>query len=238
MIVDKVIAELNKSSDPEKAKNLSRFFKTGKGQYGEGDIFIGVMLPAQRTIVKKYYKEITLTEIKKLLSNPIHEYRLTALIMLVMKAKRANEKNKKEYFEFYLQNTHFINNWDLVDVTCRDILGEYLLDKDRAILYKLAISKDLWKKRIAIISTFAFIRRRDLSDSLRIAEILVNDRHDLIHKAVGWTLREVGKIDQKLEEDFLKKHFKTMPRTTLRYAIEKFPKKLRDFYLGRLPHQE
>lgn len=238
MVVDSIISDLQKNRNPSKAKLLQRFFKTGRGEYGEGDVFLGVMVPAQRKIAKKYYKEISLSEIAELLKTNIHEYRLTALIILSMKASRDNETFRKDYCDFYLNNTKYINNWDLVDVTCVKIVGEYLVNKDRAVLYKLAKSDNLWKKRIAIISTFAFIRRHDLSDSLRIAEILVDDKHDLIHKAVGWTLREVGKIDQKLEEDFLKKHFKTMPRTALRYAIEKFPKKLRDFYLGRLPHRE
>lgn len=238
MVVDSIISDLQKNRNPSKAKLLQRFFKTGRGEYGEGDVFLGITVPTQRRIAKKYYKEITLSGISELLKTNIHEYRLTALIILAMKASRDNETLRKDYCDFYLNNAKYINNWDLVDVTCVKIVGEYLVNKDRAVLYKLAKSDNLWKKRIAIISTFAFIRRHDLSDSLRIAEILVNDRHDLIHKAVGWTLREVGKIDQKPEEDFLKKHFKTMPRTALRYAIEKFPKKLRDFYLGRLPHRE
>lgn len=233
MVIDKAISDLKRVADPKKAKLLACFFKTGKGQYGEGDVFIGVMVPAQRTIAKKYYRDITLAEIKKLLESPIHEHRLTALIMLTMKTRRSDPKTKRELFDFYLKNTKYINNWDLVDVTCVRVVGEYLLENDRSVLYRLAKSKNLWEKRIAIISTFAFIDHGQLEDSLAIAEILLHDEHDLIHKAVGWTLREVGKVDLKKEEEFLRKHYRTMPRTALRYAIEKFPGKLRDFYLGR-----
>ena len=228
-----LIKDLLKEKNSEKAKLLSGFFKTGKGQYGEGDEFLGIMVPVQRTIAKKYFSYVTLEEVKKLLAGKYHEFRLTALIILTLKVKKADEKLKKQYFNFYLANSKFINNWDLVDVTCRDIIGNYLLDKGRSILYSLARSKNIWEKRIAIISTFAFINKGDFADSLKIAEILIHDKHDLIHKAVGWTLREVGKKDQKLEEAFLKKHYETMPRTTLRYAIEKFPKTKRDFYLGK-----
>jgi 3-methyladenine DNA glycosylase AlkD len=238
MIIDDLILELQKQKNPQKAKLLMGFFKTGKGEYGEGDIFLGVIVPAQRAIANKYHKAITLPDIETLLKSPIHEYRLTALIALTLKTKKADKKTKKQYCDFYIKNSKYINNWDLVDVTCRDVVGEYLLDEDRSILYKLARSRDLWEKRIAIISTFAFIRQKQLEDSLKIAGILVNDKHDLIHKAVGWTLREVGKIDRKKEEQFLKKHYKTMPRTALRYAIEKFPGRLRDFYLGRPPTRE
>lgn len=237
MIVDKVISDLEKAANPKKAKLLSGFFKTGKGQYGEGDVFMGVMVPQQREVAKKYYREITLEDIGKLLKSPIHEHRLTALVMLVMKSKRADMETKKTYCDFYLKNTRYINNWDLVDITCVRVVGEYLLDQDRSILYKLARSPNLWEKRIAIISTFAFIDKNQVEDSLAISEILLHDPHDLIHKAVGWVLREVGKADIKKEEKFLRRHYKTMPRTALRYAIEKFPGKLRDFYLGRAPNQ-
>ena len=159
---------------------------------------------------------------------------MVALLILTMQSKKDEDKARKKYFDFYLKNTKYINNWDLVDVTCRDVVGNYLLNKDKRILYKMAKSKNIWEKRIAIISTFAFFKYKLLDDSLKIAEILLYDEHDLIRKAVGWTLREVGKVNLDKELEFLNKYYKTMPRTTLRYAIEKFPRKQRDFYLGRV----
>lgn len=232
MLAD-VLKDLNKLSNPSKAKLLSRFFKTGKGEYGEGDKFIGIMVPQQRQVVKKYYKNIKFSEIKTLISNKIHEYRLTGLLMLVEKYKKADEKTKKEIFDFYLENTKHINNWDLVDVTCPRIVGKYLLDKDRSVLYKLARSKSLWERRISIISTFAFIDADDFKDTLKIAEILVHDKHDLIQKAVGWALREIGKRNLNTEEEFLQKYYSVMGRTCLRYAIEKFPEVKRRAYLSK-----
>lgn len=225
--------DFQKISNPQKAKILSRFFKTGAGEYGEGDIFLGITVPEQRKIAKKYYKDATIGEIDILLKDKIHEYRLTALLVLMLKNKKASQEVKKEYFDYYLKNATYINSWDLVDVTCRDIVGEYLVDKKRDILYKLARSKNLWEKRISIISTYAYIRRNDFKDTLKIAEILLFDKHDLIQKAVGWMLREVGKRDEKEEELFLNKYYKVMPRTTLRYAIEKFNDKKRKFYLKK-----
>jgi len=233
-MIKKIIQGLNKKANQEKAKIFSRFFKTGKGEYGEGDKFLGITVPEQRKIAKKFYKGISLEEIKTLLISKIHEYRLTTLFTLILKYKKAGVKIRKEYFDFYLKHTKYINNWDLVDVTCRDIVGEYLLDKDRTILYRLAESKDLWKRRIAIISTYAFIRKNQFLDTLRVAEILIQDKHDLIQKAVGWMLREVGKRDLKTEEEFLQKYCRKIGRTTLRYAIEKFPEKKRKFYLNNL----
>ena len=231
--MDDLIKDLLKKKNPERAKHSLRFFKTGPGEYGEGDKFLGITTPVERQIAKKHFKNIALKEIGELLKNEFHDFRMTALFILILKNKKAEEEIRKEYFDFYLKNTKYINNWDLVDVTCRDIIGNYLLTRDRSILYRLAESKNLWEKRIAIISTFVFIRNNDLKDSLKIAEVLLYDEHDLIHKAVGWTLREVGKKDQKAEEDFLMRHYKTMPRTALRYAIEKFSKTKRDFYLGK-----
>lgn len=228
-----IISDLQRLANPDKAKLLSRFFKTGKGEYGEGDKFIGIMVPQQRQIVKKYYKQITLNDISTLLSNKIHEYRLTALLILVEKYKKADERTRKEYYDFYLKNVKYINNWDLVDVTCSRIVGAYLNDKDRAPLYKLALSKNLWEKRISIISTFAFIKRSDFKDSLKLAEILIKDKHDLIQKAVGWTLREIGKKNLELEEIFLKKYSSIMGRTALRYSVEKFPEEKRKYYLNK-----
>jgi len=222
--------DLEKLRNPKKAKILQRFFKTGKGEYGEGDIFLGIVVPTQRLVAKKY-TELTLKDLQKLLSEKVHEYRLIALIILIQKYKKASIKAKKEIVAFYLKNTKKINNWDLVDISCRDILGNFLLDKHRAILYKLAKSKNIWKRRIAIISTFEFIKHGQLEDTLRISEMLLKDSHDLIHKAVGWMLRELGKKNRSLEEEFLEKHYIDMPRTMLRYAIEKFEEKKRKHYL-------
>lgn len=208
--------DLQKFADKKKAKLLSRYFKTGT--------FIGLTVPQVRMVAKKY-KDLPLPEVEKLLHSPIHEYRLTTLIILIYK------KLTKEIVDLYLRNTKYINNWDLVDLSSHEILGTWLLDKPRTILYKLAKSKNMWERRIAVISTFAFLRKKDLSDSLKLAEILLHDTHDLMHKAVGWALREVGKRDEKALVGFLAKHYKTMPRTTLRYAIEKFDEKRRQQYL-------
>ncbi|MBU0466233.1 MAG: DNA alkylation repair protein [Nanoarchaeota archaeon] len=220
-------ADLRKLSDPQKAKLLQGFFKTGKGQYGEGDIFLGVKVPESRAVAKKYH-DLSFEDIKTLLQSKIHEERLTALLLLV----HLYQKNPdKKFVDFYLSNTKHINNWDLVDLTAHKIVGHYLENKPRDILYKLARSKILWERRISIISTFHFIRDRDFKDALALADILLNDEHDLMHKAVGWVLREIGKKDLKVEEGFLRKHYKKMPRTMLRYSIEKFPEDVRKKYL-------
>jgi 3-methyladenine DNA glycosylase AlkD len=226
-----LIKELEELKNPEQAKNLQRFFKTGKGEYGEGDIFLGIKLPVQREIAKKY-RDLNLTKIGELLKSKIHEHRLIALIILVDKYKKSSEKGKEEIFHFYLNNTKFINNWDLVDLSSHSIVGNFLLNKDKKILYTLSNSKNLWERRIAVISTFSFIKNNDFADSLALAEILLNDKHDLIFKAVGWMLREIGKKDEKVLENFLKFHYKKMPRTMLRYAIEKFPEERRKRYLA------
>lgn len=222
--------DLKRLENKDQAELLGRFFKTGKGEYGEGDTFLGVRVPDQRRIAKKY-QDLGLNDIQKLLDSSFHEHRQVALIILTLKYKKAEDK--KKLVDFYLKNTKRINNWDLVDLSAYKILGNYLLDKDRKILYKLAKSKNLWEKRIAVLSTFEFIAHDQFDDSLNIAEILLNDSHDLIHKAVGWMLREVGKKNHAVEEKFLKKHYKTMPRTMLRYAIEKFPEKKRKFYMQK-----
>ena len=226
-----VEGELRKLANPEKAKVLSRFFKTGKGDYGEGDIFLGITVPEQRKIAKKY-PDLPRKDIRKLLSSKIHEYRLVALLMLIRQYGKADEKREKEIFDFYLANTRHINNWDLVDLSAPNIMGDYLLDKDRAILYKLVKSDNLWEKRIAIIATFTFIRNNQFDDTFRIAEILLYDQHDLIHKAIGWMLREIGKRNQDQEEAFLKKYCRVMPRTMLRYAVERFDEQKRRLYLN------
>jgi 3-methyladenine DNA glycosylase AlkD len=220
---------MDQLADTKKAKILQGFFKTGKGQYGEGDIFLGLVVPVQRRLVKKYIS-LDLADVQKLLDSRIHEQRLVGLLILVEQYAKTKDK---AIVDLYLDNTRNINNWDLVDLSADRILGEYLYDKDRAILLKLAKSEDLWERRIAILSTFNFLKKGDAVWTFRIAEILLRDRHDLIHKAVGWMLREAGKrVSQEEEETFLKKHYRQMPRTMLRYAIEKFDEKKKEFYMN------
>lgn len=231
-ILDNVKADLQTLADPEKAKILSRFFKTGKGQYGEGDVFLGIVVPKQRTVAKKY-SGLPLRDIGRLLTSEIHEHRLVALIILANAYKNADTEDRERIVDFYLKQARNINNWDLVDLSAPNILGEYLLNKDRTVLYRLAGSKNLWERRIAIMSTFAFIRKNDFKYTLRISELLLNDSHDLIHKAAGWMLREVGKRDLKAEEDFLERHYSLMPRTMLRYAIERFGAEKRRMFLHK-----
>ncbi len=221
--------ELDKLKNPAKAKNLQRFFKTGKGQYGEGDIFLGIMVPRSRKIAKKY-SCLDLRDLKKLIESKYHEKRLIALFILINKYNTTN--HKKIIFHFYIKNIKNINNWDLVDLSAPNIVGLHLLDKDRKILYELAKSQNIWEKRIAILATFWFIKNMQFNDSLRIAKILLKDKHDLIHKAVGWMLREIGKRDLNKEVEFLNKYYKEMPRTMLRYAIEKFTPADRKSYLN------
>ena len=225
-------SELQALADPEKAAMLSRYFKTGKGQYGERDVFLGIAVPDQRAVAKKY-SALSLSQIRELIAGKIHEHRLVALLILVSRYRKAEEEGKGRITDFYLKQTNHVNNWDLVDLSAPNILGDYLLDRDRAVLYRLARSKNLWERRIAIMSTLAFIRQRDFDDTLLVSEILLHDEHDLIHKAVGWMLREVGKRDLRTEEGFLKRHYRRMPRTMLRYAIERFDEKKRKFYMGR-----
>ena len=230
MSLTEIRKEISKQKNPTQAVNLQRFFKTGKGEYGEGDVFYGIKVPEQRTIAKQF-KDLSLDDLKTLILSKVHEERLIAAFILVDQFKSGDEKMKKIIFNFYLKNRKGINNWDLVDLSAPKIVGAYLIDKEKDLLYKFAHSKDLWEKRISIISTQAFIREHFFEDTLKISEILLNDKHDLIHKAVGWMLREVGNRDMETEEQFLRKHYKTMPRTMLRYAIEKFPEQKRIAYL-------
>ena len=228
-----VESDLRELADPEKAKLLQGFFKTGKGEYAEGDIFLGVVVPEQRKVAQRY-AGLTLPEIQTLLNSKIHEHRLTALFILTDKYQKSGEQEKKKIFELYLKNKKNINNWDLIDLSAPKIVGNYLLDKKRDILYRLAKSKSLWEKRMSILATFEFIANNEYKDTLAISEILLNGKHDLIHKGVGWMLREVGKrVSQEKEEEFLNKHYKKMPRTMLRYAIERFPEQKRKFYLKK-----
>ncbi|MFA5652060.1 MAG: DNA alkylation repair protein [Candidatus Paceibacterota bacterium] len=231
--VEELKIQLRLFADVEKATLLQRFFKTGKGQYGEGDIFLGVMVPYTRKVAKKF-TDLTLPQIKELLYSKIHEERLCALILLEEKYRKSDEAGKKIVFDFYIKNAKQANSWDLVDLFAPKIAGDYLIDKDKSILYKFAVSKNLWEKRIAILSTFWFIKYKKYNDSLKIAKILMNDKHDLIHKAIGWMLREIGKRDLTVEEKFLQKYYKKMPRTMLRYAIEKFSEEKRLNYLKKL----
>lgn len=227
-----VARALKNISSKDRAESAKWFFKTAPGEYGYGDIFIGVTVPNQRKVAKEF-KNLPMVEILKLLKSRIHEHRLTALFILVAQFARADEKTRGKIVQSYLRHTAYVNNWDLVDSSAHKILGEYLVDKDRAVLYKLARSKKLWERRIAIVATAAFIGRNDFSDTLKISEMLLEDRHDLIHKATGWMLREVGKRSLGILENFLDIHKGHMPRTMLRYAIERFPQEIRQGYLRR-----
>jgi len=222
--------ELKALADTKQAKILSRFFKTGIGDYGEGDKFLGIKVPAQRKVARRY-KDMALKDVEKLLQSVYHEHRLTALFILIHQYDGGDDR--KKIVDIYRRNLKYVNNWDLVDLSAPKILGDYLVDRKRKPLYEYARSDDLWEKRVAILSTFTFIRNHEFEDALKISEILLKDKHDLIHKAVGWMLREIGNRDLEEEERFLKKHYKTMPRTMLRYAIEKFDTKKRAFYMKK-----
>lgn len=225
-------ADLKNQSNPTKATFYQRFFKTGPGEYAEGDIFIGVTVPNIRKVARRY-NAIPLEQIEKLLQSPVHEERLCALIILVEQSKLADATHLKKCYDLYLRNTAWVNNWDLVDVSAEHVVGRYLHKRNKKPLLKLAHSKDLWERRIAIMATFHFIKQGQSNTTLEIAEILVNDPHDLIHKAVGWMLREVGKrCSMEAEKIFLNKFATTMPRTMLRYAIERFPPEERRYYMN------
>lgn len=221
---------LKKVVKKEKVALLQSFFKTGPGEYGEGDVFLGVMVPEQRKVARAF-KDLDLSEVLKLLKTNIHEYRLTAIFILIFQYERGDNQIKKYIFDLYLSNTNFINNWDLIDLSSPKIIGSYLLDKPRDILYKLVKSGSLWERRIAVLATFYFIKNEQFDDSLLIAEMLLKDKQDLIHKAVGWMLREIGKKDELILTSFLDKHYRVMPRTMLRYSIEKFESKKRKYYM-------
>ncbi|GHU62811.1 DNA alkylation repair protein [Bacteroidia bacterium] len=227
-----IIQELLSVANPEKANFLLGFFKTGKGQYAEGDVMLGIVVPLTRDVVKKC-PELPFSEIQLLLDSEYHEVRLAGLLLLVKQFKKAKgEEEKKKIFDFYLRNARKANNWDLVDVTCRDVIGLYLLDKtDRSALYRLVESDNLWEQRIAIVSTWTFIKNYQFDDTLAISIKLLNHKHDLIHKAVGWMLREVGKKDREVLVNFLNTYHAQLPRTSLRYAIEHFAPEERAYYL-------
>lgn len=223
-----ILAKANK----EKAAISARFFKTGPGEYGEGDIFVGIIVPEAREIARQF-RDVPMPDIKKLLRSTIHEERIIALFILIFQYQKATPGQQKNIVDWYLAHTRYINNWDLVDCSAHKILGAYLLDKPKKILKTLARSPLIWERRIAIITTYAFIQKNHFDPTLDMAQILLNDTHDLIHKAVGWMLREVGKKSQKTEENFLQKYYQYMPRTMLRYAIEKFPPAKKAFYMKK-----
>ncbi len=224
-----LLKELKQISSLEKAKIYARFFKSGKGEYGEGDVFLGLTVPEQRKLAQKYV-DLKFEDINKLLHSKYHEHRLTGLFILVYKYQKANDNKKQKIIDFYLKHKHRGNNWDLIDCVADKLLGKHIIDKDKSILYELAKSESLWDRRIAIITTFEFIRNKRFDDTIKIAEILLNDKHDLIQKAVGWMLREMGKRDEKELIKFLDKHYKKMPRTMLRYAVERLGENRRDHY--------
>lgn len=221
---------LQELGNPQQAQVLQRFFKTGPGEYGEGDVFVGLKVPEIRRLAKEY-QALALPKTVQLLRSPLHEARLLALLIMVQASSRGDKEHQERIYQTYLGNTRFINNWDLVDLSAQHIVGPRLWTGSREPLQALAASSLIWDRRIAIMATFFFIKKGEFSETLRISGILLQDPQDLIHKAVGWMLREVGKRDQKTEESFLKKHYKQMPRTMLRYAIERFPEELRQRYL-------
>jgi 3-methyladenine DNA glycosylase AlkD len=216
---------------PEVAAISARFFKTGPGQYGEGDVFIGVRVPMIRKVARDF-KTLPLSQVKVLLHSDVHEERLLALVVMVLQFEKGDSRTRKRVYDLYFANTEHINNWDLVDLSAPHIVGRYLNSKSRRPLYRLARSSSLWERRVAILATYHFIRQHDFDDTLKIAKMLLHDKEDLIHKAVGWMLREIGNRDLEVEENFLADHGGDMPRTMLRYAIERFPKRKRQEYLG------
>jgi len=230
MPISKIRQRLQRLADRNTAVVLQRFFKTGPGEYGEGDVFIGIKVPPLRKLAAEFEGE-PLQAIRTLLKSKIHEERVLALMILARRFARENEQGRRQIYNLYLAHVRFINNWDLVDGSAPYIVGAFLSSRSRRPLYVLAKSTSLWKRRIAILATFHFIRQNDFTDALRISELLLRDEHDLIHKAVGWMLREIWKRHPTTGEAFLKKHHRTMPRTMLRYAIERLPESRRKKYL-------
>jgi len=232
VLAETIKSKLEVLANPEKAKQLERFFKTGPGQYGEGDKFLGITIPEQRKIAKLNFRDCSLDQLSILIMSEVHDHRMTALLMLVAGAEsRTGRADPKPYVEFYFRHLDWINNWDLIDITCPKILGPWFFERDRTKLVELATADNLWHQRISIISTYYFIRQQDYTTTFEIADILFDHSHDLIHKAVGWMLREVGNRDPQAERDYLDPCYKSMPRTMLRYAIEKFPEEERLAYL-------
>jgi 3-methyladenine DNA glycosylase AlkD len=232
MNAKEIQTRLRSLGNTEHAATLAWFFKTGPGEYAEGDKFAGLKVPAVRKLVKEF-AALPLAQVERLLHSEIHEERMLALLILVDQAKKGDETQRKRIYDFYLANTKWVNNWDLVDLSAPHLAGSFLEDKSRKPLNRLAKSKSLWERRISIVSTFHFIRRNDFGDTLAIADLLLGDKEDLIHKATGWMLREVGKRDLAALEGFLQQRYRLMPRTMLRYAIEKFEEKKRLSYLKK-----
>ena len=228
--VTEIRSQLRALSDPKIAEHSQRFFKTGPGEYGEGDEFIGIRVPVLRRVAKDH-RELPVSEAEQLLQSKIHEERLLALLILVMRYRRGDDSVRKKVFDTYCHNLRFVNNWDLVDSSAHLIVGPHLASRSKRKLHQWAKSRNLWERRIAILSTLAYIKDGEFGETIKIAATLLHDGEDLIHKAVGWMLREVGNRDRKVEEEFLKKHYQQMPRTMLRYAIEKFPEAKRKRYL-------
>ena len=234
-LIKKIRKKLHQLADPTRAEVLQGFFKTGKGEYGYGDRFLGITIPKQRSLAKEYAESINFSDLRLLLVSKLHEERMLALLILVLQYKKADSLQQQRIYNFYFANVLRINNWDLVDLSAPYIVGAYLLDKNKDFLYELVKSENLWQRRIAVVATLHFIRNNFFKETLKLAKKLLNDEEDLIHKAVGWALREIGKRDFLLLEDFLSKHYQAMPRTMLRYAIERFPQELRLAYLqGRV----
>jgi 3-methyladenine DNA glycosylase AlkD len=232
MRYERIIDELRGLGSPEKAQQLSRFFKTGAGEYGEGDRFLGITMPVQREVVRRHAQEVSLHDIEQLVTHELHECRMVGLLLLIARYEKSRDEQQRDgYARWYVEHVQYVNSWDLVDVTCPRILGPWLADRDRTVLYELARADHLWSNRIAMITTLYFIKREDFTDTLRLADLLIDHRHDLMHKAVGWMLREVGKRDAACEKAFLKERYARMPRTMLRYAIERFPEEERKRYL-------
>lgn len=227
-----VLGELLSVANPEKATFLQRFFKTGPGQYAEGDVFLGLIVPLTRSIAKAN-KQMPLSELQLLMESEYHEARLCALLIVVEQFKKATEAEREQLYDFYLAHARRINNWDLVDLSCPHVVGFHLLNKDRSRLYEMAKSENLWEQRIAMVSTITFIRNREFTDTLALAVQLMNHKHDLMHKAVGWMLREVGKKDRATLTDFLERYATTLSRTSLRYAIEHYPEEQRQYFLKK-----
>lgn len=229
-----ILNEIKALADNEKAQHMQRFFKTGKGEYAEGDLFYGLTTPIVRSIVKKYCKKLSLGEIETLLHNPYHEVRSIGLLLFVEIYNKADSTTKDAIYNIYLRNVEYINNWDLVDISCYKIVGRHSFENNNASdLRKLADSKHLWSERISVVSNYYFIKKRDFSLLLELSEKFLSHRHDLMHKAVGWMLREMGKVDEKPLYDFLDKHYKIMPRTMLRYSLEKLPKDKKLYYMNK-----
>lgn len=227
-----ILEEIKAHGNKEDAVHLSRFFKSGKGEYGEGDIFLGINVPTVRSVAKKYYQEITLDDIQILIKNPYHEVRLMALMLMVFVYEKTEQK--QEIFDLYMKNIEYINNWDLVDLSCHKIVGHFLhTNKNHESLYKLANTDHLWSNRIAVVSQYYFIKKGYFTHILALSEKFLTHKHDLMHKAVGWMLREMGKMDEKPLYDFLDKHHKSMPRTMLRYSLERLPKDKKEHYMRK-----